>query len=302
MQFLTDTLSGTPTQTGAFPITIVATDAAGCVGSQDYVVTVTCVGVTITVDPADASRPVAVGSPFGPVTFTASGGTGPYTFVEDGSPPHRDALRARHALRIAHAAGHVPVHDHRDGRERLLGLDERTRSSSTCPTITVTNPATTTGHGRTRLQPAFTPDRRQRDDDVLDDEHAPDRAHARRRRHAPGTTTQTGTFPIVVKATDANGCTGTGATYTLVITCQTITVTNPGVNTGTVDAPFSQTFTASGLLGTATWSETGTLPAGVTLDASTGTLSGTPTVPGSFPITVKVTDANGCFATLGRTP
>ena len=98
-----------------------------------------------------------------------------------------------------------------------------------------------------------------------------------------GTTTQVGTFPITVTATDRTAAPGTGATYNLTINCQTITVTNPGVNTGTVDAPFSQTFTVTGILGTVTWSETGALPAGITLDTATGVLSGTPTVNGALP-------------------
>jgi hypothetical protein len=110
-----------------------------------------------------------------------------------------------------------------------------------------------------------------------------------------GTPTQSGTFPIVVKATDANGCVGTGATYNLVISCQTITVTNPGVATGTNGTPFSQTFTQTGALGGATFTiNTGTLPNGLTLSAA-GVLSGTPSAPAAtYPITVKVTDGNGC--------
>ncbi len=110
-----------------------------------------------------------------------------------------------------------------------------------------------------------------------------------------GTPGQNGTFPVVVKVTDANGCTGTGTTYTLVIACQTITVANPGVTTGTVDAPFSQTFTEAGV-GThtpATFTTSSSLPAGLTLSAA-GVLAGTPTAPGTFPIVVTVTDANGC--------
>jgi len=39
---------------------------------------------------------------------------------------------------------------------------------------------------------------------------------------------QGGTFPIVVTATDSNGCQGSGATYNLTITCPTITVTTMG--------------------------------------------------------------------------
>src|SRR5207253_781119 len=104
-----------------------------------------------------------------------------------------------------------------------------------------------------------------------------------------GTPTGSGSFPIVVTVTDANGCTGTGTTYTLVIDCQTITVTPPVNAHGTAASAFSEVFTQSAAIGTATFSlNTGTLPAGLTL-AANGTLSGTPTQTGSFPITVKVT-------------
>src|SRR5207302_1510724 len=96
---------------------------------------------------------------------------------------------------------------------------------------------------------------------------------------------------------DQNGCQGSGATYNLTFNCQTVTVNTEGINSGTVDTSFTITFTATGILGTANWTESGALPAGITLDSSSGVLSGTPTVNGSFPITVKVTDTNGCFGT-----
>src|SRR5205085_8829556 len=116
-----------------------------------------------------------------------------------------------------------------------------------------------------------------------------------------GTTSQTGSFPITVTATDANSCQGTGATYNLTINCQTITVTNPGVNTVQAGVAFDQTFTASGILGTVSWSETGALPSGITLNSSSGHLAGTTTQVGSFPITVKATDTNACFGTSSYT-
>ena len=101
-----------------------------------------------------------------------------------------------------------------------------------------------------------------------------------------GTPTQTGTFPITVTATDTNGCAGTGATYTLVIGCQTITVTKPVTANGTAGTAFSQSFTQSGGIGTTTFTKaTGALPAGLTL-SSAGLLSGTPTVIGPFSFTV----------------
>ena len=115
---------------------------------------------------------------------------------------------------------------------------------------------------------------------------------------SPARRPQTGSFPITVKATDANGCTGTGATYTLVIACQTITVTTRPTTTGTVDAPFSQTFTQSGA---ARQPATFSLNSGTLADRPhalvAGVLSGTPTQTGSFPITVTVTDGNGCTGT-----
>src|SRR4029078_466321 len=81
----------------------------------------------------------------------------------------------------------------------------------------------------------------------------------------------------------------------LTINCQTITVTNPATATGTAGAAFSQQFTQTNGIGAITWSvNSGTPPAGLALTPSTGVLSGTPTAVGSFPITVKATDANGC--------
>ena len=59
------------------------------------------------------------------------------------------------------------------------------------------------------------------------------------------TPTRTGSFPIVVTATDGNGCSGNGATYTLTIGCQVITVNNPATTTGTVNTAFSQSFSKS---------------------------------------------------------
>jgi hypothetical protein len=102
---------------------------------------------------------------------------------------------------------------------------------------------------------------------------------------------------FTVRATDANGCIGETA-YTLTINCQAITVTPPGVTSAIVGMPFSQDFTQTGAIGGATFAITsGTIP-GLAL-SSGGVLSGIPTTPGTFPITVTVTDGNGC---TGSTP
>jgi hypothetical protein len=107
-----------------------------------------------------------------------------------------------------------------------------------------------------------------------------------------GTPTQTGTYPISITATDANNCSST-RNYTLVINCQTITVNPATISAGMVGTAYSQTFTQSGGIGTTTFALTGTLPNGITFTGAT--LSGTPTQSGSFPITIKATDSNGCM-------
>src|SRR3546814_459469 len=55
---------------------------------------------------------------------------------------------------------------------------------------------------------------------------------------------------------------------------------------------YSQAFAASGGAAPYTYALTGTLPAGLVFDTASGTLSGTATEPGSFPVTVTATDSS----------
>ena len=164
-----------------------------------------------------------------------------------------------------------------------------------CQTITVTNPATTTGTVDTAFSQTFTQSGAN-GTATFSTASALDGLTLGTNGVLSGTPVQPGTFPITVTVTDSNGCTGTGPTYNLIISCQTITVTNPTTTTGTVGTVFSQTFTQSGANGGATFTTASTLPSGLTL-ATDGKLSGTPTQPGTFPITVTVTDGGGCTGT-----
>ena len=113
-----------------------------------------------------------------------------------------------------------------------------------------------------------------------------------------GMPTTTGTYSFTITATILSSLCSGSRTYTLIVTppCPTITVnpTNSTLPNGRAGVFYSQTFTQTGGAGTATFSvSTVQFPAGLTM-AANGVLSGTPTVSGTFSLTVHATDANGC--------
>jgi len=68
-------------------------------------------------------------------------------------------------------------------------------------------------------------------------------------------------------------------------------ITTTTLPAGSLTVAYNQTVSATGGIGTLVWSVTGgALPPGLTLNASTGNISGTPTSMGAFPFTVRVTD------------
>jgi uncharacterized protein YhjY with autotransporter beta-barrel domain len=107
-----------------------------------------------------------------------------------------------------------------------------------------------------------------------------------------GTPTAGGSFTFTVTATDAGaGGITTSQAFTLTVAAPTVTSasTLPAASRGFA---YSQTLTASGGTGPYSFAlQSGALPGGITLSAG-GVLSGTPTVTGSFPITVRITDSS----------
>lgn len=82
----------------------------------------------------------------------------------------------------------------------------------------------------------------------------------------------------------------------------TVTVTNPGNRTGTVGTATSLQLTgsSSGAGQTLTWSATG-LPAGLSINATTGLVSGTPTTAATSNVTVTAKDTTGASGSTSFT-
>jgi hypothetical protein len=294
-------LSGSPTQSGTFPITFTATDAAGCTGSQND---------TLKIDaaPAITSANSATFLPGVPTTFTVTTTGFPtgasMAITETGSLPSG-----------------VTFVDNQDGTATISG--SASGSGNFPITITAAN--------------GVSPDAVQSFTIKL--ASAPAITSANNVTFAPGKTGQTfnvtttglptnaisrtGTLPSGVTFTDnlnntatiagtptagtqgaspypwvitaANGILpdATQNPFTFNVVCPAITVsgTIPALTFNTAMA--TAAFTQSGGNGTITWSQTG-LPAGTGINSSTGDVTGTPSVTGTFSVTITATDAGGC--------
>jgi len=84
---------------------------------------------------------------------------------------------------------------------------------------------------------------------------------------------------------------------TLTVQAAPLSITTTSLLGGTQGVAYAATLTRSGGVAPYTWSIASGLPPGVTLDPSTGLLSGTPTLAGVYDFTAQVTDANAGIAT-----
>ena len=100
----------------------------------------------------------------------------------------------------------------------------------------------------------------------------------------------TGTVDVVVTNSSGSSATSAADRFTYIPTLILSPVSLPAA---TAETAYSQTLTASG--GTAPYTyavSSGALPAGISLNPTTGVLSGTPTAAGSFSFTITATDSS----------
>jgi len=102
-----------------------------------------------------------------------------------------------------------------------------------------------------------------------------------------------GTTSFTAQASDSeNPAITASANLSITVTVPPLAITTTSLPAATADVSYSAELAASGGIAPDTWSITqGSLPAGLTLNATTGAISGKPTAPGTTSITVMVSDA-----------
>lgn len=285
------TLSGVPTAGGTFNLTVSATDANAFTGSQTYSLVINAPTVTLT--PAtlpNASQGLAYSA-----ALTATGGVGPYTFTVSGTLPAGLSLSSSGVLSgTPSAAGSntfsIIATDSGTGTGPYQGTRSYTVVTAAGPSIDQTTlpaaqagvayAASLTASGGTAPY-SFT----------VSSGALPAGVSLSSGGAFSGTPTSSGTFNITVQVSDSNAVTSSQA-LALSVNSPTLAMT-PAAGTlqATYATAYSATFAATGGTAPYTYAVSGTLPAGVSLSASSGVLSGTATQSGTFAFAVTVTDS-----------
>jgi hypothetical protein len=273
-------ISGTPAAAGSFSVSVQVTDAAKATATKAFTITVTVLTITTATLPNGT-----VGTAYTATTLAATGGAPPYTWSASGLPSGLSMSAAGVISGTPGAAGSFSVTVKVTDSAQATATQAFTITVAAALTITTTAlpngtagiPYTATTLAASGGAPPYT----------WSASGLPSALSISAAGVISGTPAVAGSFSVTVKVTDSAQATATQA-FTITVAAA-LTITTATLPNGTVGAAYSQTLAAAGGSGTLAWSiSTGALPGGITL-SSAGSLSGTPTAPGTFNFTVSVT-------------
>jgi hypothetical protein len=272
----TGLISGTPTQTGSFPVTVTATNPTGTSAPQSLTITISLVAPVIT------SANTATGTGGQPFSYTITAGNLPTSFSVTGTLPTGLSLSGAVISGTPTQLGSFPVTISATNAAGT-GNQALTITISAVPPV-ITSPNTASGNGGQPFSYTITANNLPTSFSVTGTLPT---GLSLSGATISGTPTQTGTFPVTINATNGAGTGSQALTITINLVAPTITSANTA--TGNGGQPFSYTITAGNL--PTSFSVTGTLPTGLSLTGAT--ISGTPTQTGTFPVTINATNGAG---------
>ena len=300
----TGEITGTPTQSGVFSFTVQLVDSAGEIATKAESLTVNS-GPTITTDPLSYKLYKDVSTS---ITNNVTIGTGS---IRSGTGWTATGLPA--GVSINGSTGEITGTPTVTGTFQVTiratdvnGLyDEETLAFSvvTRPLITTTTPLTNAviGSAITAIPQTVTPGAANIPAtgawSIALGSLPTGLTFNSNTGEITGTPTQTGVFIFTVKVIDSAGEWATKVESITVNSKPTITTSPLAVTIFTTDnAAISNSANAGtgALLGIGAWTATG-LPAGLSINTSTGLITGTPAGVGVSTVTLKVTDVNGLF-------
>ncbi|WCR02156.1 autotransporter domain-containing protein [Paracoccus saliphilus] len=273
---------------GTDSFTYTATNATGT--SAPATATITVKAPDITLGPG--SLPAGTGgAPYGPVTMTADGGSGDYTFSTTDTLPDGISLATDGTLSGSPTEdGSFTFTVTAKDENGFTGQHDFTLSIDT-PEITLDPdglPDAVAGKPYEAL--TFTAAGGNAPYGFTLDGTVP-QGMSLEGGKLSGTPTEAGNFQFNLIAEDRDGFTGQRG-YTLSVSAPDISLSPEALPEATAYAEYTQAFTVSGGKGPYSYQLTeGRLPDGMTFED--GTLSGTPLEAGDFPFSLMATDGNG---------
>jgi hypothetical protein len=109
-----------------------------------------------------------------------------------------------------------------------------------------------------------------------------------------GTPSTAGTYLVTVTGTDATDASNSGAATLSLVVAAAVKVVSPRSLPGaTSGVPYTYAVLAANVVGTMKWNlQGGGLPPGLTLNTTTGLISGVPTTKGTYSFNARVKDVN----------
>ncbi|HNG31453.1 MAG TPA: putative Ig domain-containing protein [Blastocatellia bacterium] len=279
-----NSLTGTPTVTGTSNFTLKATDQNGFIGFAPYSLTVVCPTITLADLPGGTAgvpyQQTLSALPAGKYSFALTSGTLPngLTLVNglfSGTPTQTGVFNFRLT-----ATGAGSCSGFRDYQLNIA-----------CPTVTLSSAPLARGNVGATYSQTLTTSPAGNYSFAVTAGTLPPGLTLNSNGLISGTPSQLGLFSFRVAATGFGGCSGVADYQINVSGCATISPAPATLPNGVVGTGYSQIVTAAG---GATFSVTsGALPPGLMLNGSSGSLSGTPSMSGSFNFRITAS-LSGC--------